>query len=166
MEEHSKQLLMPPPISVLPLLTPSPPSIPSSLLHTLFITADFPLATATVKEPTHPTSFTWGVASGPICGGESCLTETNQKASLVRFWDRSKTLRAFGGTHICDEQVSESQHANTPESREGKFTEENNTWSKHWTGKRAPLCPASSTANTQPYWTESSLFSRVKHCNK
>lgn len=48
MEERSKQLPAPPPISLLP---PSPPFTLSSLLHTLFITADFPLARAVVSNP-------------------------------------------------------------------------------------------------------------------
>ena len=56
-QERSKQLPAPPPISFLPLLPPS------SLLHTLFITADFPLAIAIVSNPPTPTSFTWGLAS-------------------------------------------------------------------------------------------------------
>lgn len=51
-QERSKQLPAPPPISF-PLLPPS------SLLHTLFITADFPLAIAIVSNPpTHPLTHT------------------------------------------------------------------------------------------------------------
>lgn len=60
MEERSKQLPGPPPISTRFLLPPSLP--PVSLLHTLFITADFPLATAILFHPRLPSrSFTRGL---------------------------------------------------------------------------------------------------------